>query len=214
MRVYTPIFALCLLALTLIVHAGPVRKGNWYVVDELLSESFETESWRLTWTVVDADSSGSCWERLSRDDWYEPRAGDWSLGSRFNADGSQSDDWLITPPMRVDSVGNVLKHEFRIDYRSQDPSYLEALEFYVLEVDAPILKDSLHLHLSDFTMVESHDAVPTSWQTFLWDCGTDTTKVWYVALRSRSQDQFVLLVDQAQGMMTLPPGTPVESAAG
>jgi hypothetical protein len=204
---FSILFILLLCAQSLV--AGTVRKGNWFEVDELLSEGFETEAWRLTWTTVDADASGSCWTRLSRDDWYEPRAGDWSLGSRYHGDGSPSDDWLISPPMRVDS----LRQNFQIDYRSQDPDFLEAVEFYVLEESAPIGSDALQMRLADFTLVETQSAVPSSWQTFQFDCGADTSKVWYVATRCVSQNQFVLLVDNARGLWTLPPGGAFMEAA-
>jgi hypothetical protein len=194
---------LFLIASVLALEAGVVRKGNWFAVDALLSEGFETEAWQITWTTVDADQSGTDWQRLSSEDWYEPRNGEWSLGCRFNSDGQANDDWLISPPMRVDS----LRREFSIDYKSQDPNYLESVEFLVLEQSSPIGRDSLQNSLSTFSLVESMDAVPTTWQTFTHDCGSDTTAVWYIAVRCVSQDQFVLLVDHARGLWTLPTET-------
>jgi hypothetical protein len=198
-RCFLVLMALAILALR--ATGGLVAKGGPRGVDELLGEGFEDESWRIAWTVVDADGSGSTWTRLCEDQYYEARAGDCSLGCRFNGDGSASDDWLVTPPLRADS----LRRSFTIWYRSQDPAYPEDVEFLALHVDVPISAEDMSTRVADFQRLAHVQAAPTEWQSFTHEVDPDEGGLWYFAVRCLSQDRFVLLVDDAASFWALPP---------
>ena len=200
-----PLFLLLLAALAAWLSSAPARagvavKGAPRLADVVLSEGFESEAWRLQWSVVDADGSGDSWGRLGADDFYEPRAGDWSLGCRFHEDGSANDDWLITPPMTADTTHRL----FSIYYRSQDPAWPETVEFLSLHVEQALPAGSLPGHLEEFQLLERVVNAPVEWQQFQQQVDYATGGVWYFAVRCVSQDRFVLLVDEARGFWTVP----------
>jgi len=190
-----------LLGLAAGAHAGLVAKGGARGPDELLAEGFEDESWRITWTTVDADGSGTTWERLTEDQYYDARAGTASLGCRYNADGRPNDDWLITPPMRADS----LRRSFSIWYRSQDPAHPETVDFLALQVEEALSAEELSLRLQDFQTLDHVLEAPIEWQSFTHVVDPESGGLWYFAVRCQSNDRFVLLVDDAAGFWALPP---------
>lgn len=195
--------ALCLLALASALPAQVARKGLDRGIDAPLAEGFESRSWEIGWTVVDADSSGSSWRRLSEEDWYDARSGNWSIGCRYNADGSASDDWLITPPLRPDSS----RREFKFFYRSQDADYPETFEVRSLALPRGerLGREELVARLDEFELEERVENVPIVWSPWTTGADLDTSFVWHFAVRCLSRDRFVLLVDDATGPWTVPP---------
>ncbi|MFA7330299.1 MAG: choice-of-anchor J domain-containing protein [Candidatus Delongbacteria bacterium] len=190
---------LLLLLAWLGARAAVVDKGAGRDVDVLLSEGFESESWRIAWTVVDRDGSGDSWGRLGTAQYYAPHAGDWALGSRYRDDGEPNDDWLISPPMEPDSA----RRFFKIWYRSQDPNYPETVEFLALQRDAALAPGELAAHLDEFQLLERFSEVSVTWQEFTEELPVGSGGVWYFAVRNVSQDRFVLLVDDATGFSTV-----------
>ncbi len=193
---------LWLLALILVAWAGePVVKGRLFFTDADFSQSFEEEDWDLGWTVVDGDSSGSSWTRFSLLDYFDPYAGDWSLGVRYNADGRPNDDWLITPALQADSSDFV----FRFRFRSQDVDYLEHLQIYTWRGSNP--PDFSSMGSSElesvFTLEEGFSSVPTSWLEYERELPLNPDEVWHFALRCVSVDRYVLLVDGFDGLKTI-----------
>ncbi len=199
--------------------AGLVHKGRLMFTDALLSESFESDSWEIGWRTFDVDSSGSGWRRLSAEEYYEAQSGDWSLGCRYNADGSPNDDWLISPLLRVDST----HQSFRLKYRSQDVDYLETVEFRVWNggvdeaaelaafLDDPatgeLPRGELAAALEErFQLDQRVENIPVAWQDYVYEAGPDTTILWCFAARCVSADRFVLLVDNVQGLYSVPAG--------
>lgn len=180
-------------------HAGLAWKGPRRGLDELLSEGFEDESWRIAWTLVDADGSGTSWQSLGEDQYYDARGGSHSLGCRFNSDGSPNDDWLISPPMSPDSA----HRSFSIWYRSQDPDHPETVEFLTLHVDQALSPEDLQGRVGDFQRQARVLEAPIEWQSFTYEVDyPDLDGVWYFAVRCVSTDRFVLLVDDAAGFST------------
>lgn len=173
-------------------------KGTPRGTDVRLVEGFESEAWRIGWTVVDGDGGGTTWGRLGVDQHYRPRGGSWSLGSRFNEDGPPSDDWLITPPMRADSANRT----FTIYYRSQDPDWPENVEFLSLHTAVPLAVGILASRRGDFTLIRHQENIPTEWQQFQHVVEPEDGGVWYFAVRCVSPNRFMLLVDDASGFWT------------
>ena len=193
---------LLLLAAALALHAQVARKGLDRGADALLNENFESNSWEIGWTTVDADGSGSGWRRFSEDDWYDARSGSWSIGTRFNADGSASDDWLITPPLRPDSS----RRDFSFYYRSQDADYPETFEVRSLSIGRGerLEREELVARLPDFRLEQRVESAPVVWTRWETAAALDTNAVWFFAVRCVSRDRFVLLVDDAAGPWTVP----------
>ena len=201
-RLRSLLFLLVLAGLAL--AGGLVHKGRVFLVDANFTQGFEEDGWQVGWTMVDGEGSGSSWSRLSASEYYSPFAGNWSLGCRYNADGSANDDWLITPPLRADSA----RTTFTLHYRSQDVNHQEHIQILSLETDQVQDLGSLgSSELESLFQVELENArVPSSWQTWTMEVPADTTRLWYVAVRCLSADRFVLLVDGYTGLNTVATG--------
>jgi hypothetical protein len=200
------LFALLLALISCLfwMNAQSAQKGRISYTDELLNQGFESEEWAINWTVIDADESGSSWERLARTDYYVPRNGQYSIGCRFNESGDTNDDWLITPPLRVDS----LKHVIKFYYKSQDVNYLESIEILSLESTQTLSRAELESGVANelFSIEHAESSIPADWQEFSLELPIDTSAVWYFGIRCSSQDKFVLLVDDVSGLYTIPVG--------
>jgi len=195
--------AALLLGLLAAAAAQVARKGGpERGADALLREGFESRAWEIGWTTVDADGSGTSWARFSEDDWYEARGGSWSIGCRYNADGSANDDWLISPPLRPDST-NVA---FSFWYRSQDPAYAESFEVRSLRLAAGSSPSGAELagRLADFALEGRVESAPTVWTQWTRAEPLDEDAVWVFAVRCVSRDRFTLLVDDVVGPWAVP----------
>ena len=200
------VYRVALLLFALAALAGVVQKnGRLLLTDVTLSEGFEDNEWRLSWTVVDADSSGSSWERLSESEDYIAATpeGSHALGCRYNSDRSANDDWLITPPLLTplpNEDGSSPTCRMSIKLCSQDVNYLESAEILRLRVDEPLSGEELRASLDQFQLREEMSPVLASWETWTEDIPVqDTQQIYYYAIRCVSQDEFILLVDQVVG---------------
>ncbi len=195
-----------LLVLALCAVAGVIQKrGRQVLTDAVLSEGFEDDQWRLNWTIVDADSSGSSWQQMSESENYiaSTPEGTHAMGCRYNADRRANNDWLISPPLLPDEPnedGSTVTCRISIKLCSQDVDYLESAEILRLTTDEVLSEDELRASLSQFEVRESMVHVLASWETWTEDIPVQyNPPFYYYAVRCLSEDRYILLVDQVVG---------------
>ncbi|MBL7032766.1 MAG: choice-of-anchor J domain-containing protein [Candidatus Delongbacteria bacterium] len=189
MRVLLAVNVIILMVVTLL-EARPELLQR----DEL-SEDFENGI-PFSWLVVDQDASGSSWNTVRRDDGFLTYGNsEQAVGCRYNSDGSQNDDWLITPRLLVpDSTRTI---SFYAASQDLNPDYLESFEILVshTRVNAANFDPEL------FELVATYNHIPSTMLQYSFDTAPEFLgDTIHVAVRCISHDDYYLIVDHFQGV--------------
>jgi len=183
-----------MIAMLLLQGALQAQPG-WTVRDDLL-EDFEA-GFPFGWLAVDAEGSGSTWQIVSRDAGFLTYGdSDFAAGCRYNDDGSQNDDWLITPRLLVPDTSRTIS--FWAASQDLNPEYLESFEIRVsrTRVDSSNFDPALFDEL-----VATYHNIPSTLVEYAFDTAPDFLgDTIQVAVRCVSQDDYYLIVDHFVGV--------------
>ena len=167
---------------------------GWREREELL-EDFENGI-PFGWLTMDQDESGSTWEILNLIDGKLTYGNSpHSVGCRYNNDGSQNDDWLITPRMAVPDSNRTISF-YAVSQDDEHP-YLESFEILVSRTQV----NEDNFDPSDFELIDRYENIPTIMTEYTFETAPDFLgDSIQVAIRCISHDEYYLIVDHFQGV--------------
>ena len=185
---------LYILLITLVAQSALQAQPGWREREELL-EDFESGI-PFGWLTIDEDGSGSTWELVNRIDGFLTYGNsDHAAGCRYNDDGSQNDDWLITPRMLAPDSNRTIS--LYAASQDEEPQWLESFEILLsrTRVDEDNFDPSL------FELIESYNNIPSILTEYAFDTAPDFLgDSIQVAIRCVSHDDYYLVVDHFQGV--------------
>jgi len=167
---------------------------GWREREELL-EDFESGI-PFSWLVMDMDASGSSWGVVNSSDGFLTFGNsDHAAGCRYNNDGSQNDDWLITPRMLVPDSNRTIS--FFAASQDEEPQWLESFE--ILASRTRVNESNFDPAL--FELIDNYDNIPSIMTEYSFDTAPDFLgDSIQVAIRCVSHDDYYLIVDHFQGV--------------
>ena len=154
-----------------------------------LLEGFESGI-PANWTVLNQDGNLYSWEQMNL----------WSHSGDNSAitiayPSTQSDDWLITPPLQLSTATTDV---ISFWMRSYDISYPESWE---------VLVSTTNTQPSSFTLIDSGTLVSSVFSRMEYDLDAYGDAVIYFAVRYRSYSEVALAVDDFHGPMVYIPAS-------
>ena len=170
-----------------------MRDGDIFVDGSMLSESFESTSTLDGWWVYDADQDDETWHwSTSQAEYAYDGTGFMFSYSYYNNAALDTDNWLVTPDLTIDSTGYV----FSVYAMSINASWKDHFQVLVGIEGESYDDTSIYPDAWD-TLIASTEA-PAEYTQFTASLDAYVGETIAIAIRHKDSDELALMVDYVQ----------------